>query len=177
MSHVLPPSFKPVLKQPADLLQDRSDMGCTTFLNIRVLNSAISQLVLQQCCKTRCMFFVACFTVPLRPSDLVRVKTDSYTKEALRKHDSVQLFIAIVFICCSILDNVIVVKCMKKIWPNCYISSYHLTWLDVPNTRHNRYLIQSTSWFNFDLFCRISRKQLCISSRIMPSDWLLCLLS
>ena len=43
------------------------------------------------------MSFVACFTVALRASDLVRVKTDSYTKEALRKHDSVQLFIAIVF--------------------------------------------------------------------------------
>ena len=70
------------------------------------------------------MFFVACFTVTLRASDLVRVKTDSYTKEALRKHDSVQLFIAIVFFCCSILDNVIVVKCMKKISPNCRISSF-----------------------------------------------------
>ena len=72
------------------------------------------------------MFFVACFAVTLRASDLVRVKTDSYTKEALRKHDSVQLFIAIVFICCSILDNVIVVKGMKKISPNCHISSYTL---------------------------------------------------
>ena len=116
-------------------------------------------------------FFVACFTVPLRPSDLVRVKTDSSTKEALRTRDSVQLFIAIVFIWCSILDNVIVVKCMKKTWLNCYISSYHLTWLVLPNTPHKRYLIQSTSWFNFDLFCRTSRKQLCISSRInMQSD-------
>ena len=63
MSHVLPPSFKPVLKQPADLLQDRSDMGCTTFLNIRVLNSAISQLVLQQCCS---------FLLPVLPYHYVR---------------------------------------------------------------------------------------------------------
>jgi len=28
MLRVLPPSFKPVLKQPADLLQDRSVVGC-----------------------------------------------------------------------------------------------------------------------------------------------------
>jgi len=65
----------------------------------------------------------------------------------------------------------------EEISPNCYISSYHLTWLVLPNTRLKRYLIHSMSWFNFDLFCRTSRKQLCISWRIMQSDWLLCLLS
>ena len=63
MSRVLQPSFKPVLKQPADLLQDRSDVGCKTLLNFRVLNSAISQLVLQQFCN---------FLLPVLPYHYVR---------------------------------------------------------------------------------------------------------
>ena len=53
---VLPPMFKPFQEQP-DLLQDRFDVGGKTR------NIAI-QLVLQQCCKTSCTFFVARFSVP-----------------------------------------------------------------------------------------------------------------
>jgi len=46
-----------ILKQP-DLLQDRFDVaGKTRHIAI--------QLVLQQCCKTSCKFFVARFFVPL----------------------------------------------------------------------------------------------------------------
>ena len=54
--HVLPPNVQ-TCQQP-DFLQNRFDVGGKTR------NIAI-QLVLQRCCQTSCMFFVARFTVPL----------------------------------------------------------------------------------------------------------------
>ena len=44
--------------QQPDLVQDRSDEGGKK-------RNVVFQLVLQQCCKANCMFFVACFPVPL----------------------------------------------------------------------------------------------------------------
>ena len=44
--------------QQPDLMQDRFDEGGKT-------RNVAWQLVLQQCCETRCMFFVAHFPVPL----------------------------------------------------------------------------------------------------------------
>ena len=56
MLRVLPLTFKPVKNQ----------ICCKTGLNVggKTRNIAI-QLVLQQCCKTSCTFFVARFSVPL----------------------------------------------------------------------------------------------------------------
>ena len=48
-----------LLRVLPDLLQDRFDLGGKTH------NIAI-QLILQQCCKTSCTFFVARFSVPKR---------------------------------------------------------------------------------------------------------------
>ena len=57
MLRVLQPSFKPVV----------NDLICrkTGLVWVATRNNAI-QLVLQQCCKTSCMFFVALFTIYLK---------------------------------------------------------------------------------------------------------------
>ena len=93
MSRVLPPTaFKPILKQPTDLLQDRSDVGCKTLLTIGPSTALLVNLFYSNVARQ-----VECFLLPVLASDPVRVKTDCLTKEALGKHGSVQLFIAIVF--------------------------------------------------------------------------------
>ena len=64
MLRVLPPTFKPVLQQ----------IRLLTGLNVggKTRNNAI-QLVLQQCCRKSCTFFVARFSVPLIKSEVFSV--------------------------------------------------------------------------------------------------------
>ena len=72
MSRVLrPTAFKPILKQPTDLLSDRSDAGCKTLLTtspstVLLVNVFYSNVARQ----------VECFLLPVLASDPVRVKTD-----------------------------------------------------------------------------------------------------
>ena len=71
MSRVLPPSFKPVLNQPADLLQDRSVVGCKTLLNAGPSSALLVNLFYSNVARQ-----VECFLLPVLASDPVRVKTD-----------------------------------------------------------------------------------------------------
>ena len=60
MSRVLPPSFKPVLNQPADLLQDRSVVGCKTLLNAGPSSALLVNLFYSDVAKQ-----VWCFLLPV----------------------------------------------------------------------------------------------------------------
>ena len=72
MSRVVPPTaFKPILKQPTDLLQDRSDVGCKTLLTIGPSTALLVNLFYSNVARQ-----VKCFLLPVLASDPVRVKTD-----------------------------------------------------------------------------------------------------
>ena len=72
MSRVLPPTaFKPILKQPTDLLQDRSDVGCKTLLTTGPSTALLVNLFYSNVARR-----VECFLLPVLASDPVRVKTD-----------------------------------------------------------------------------------------------------
>ena len=81
MLRVLPPTFKPVLQQ----------IRLLTGLNVggKTRNNAI-QLVLQQCCKKSCTFFVARFSVPLIKSEVFSVHTKKKKKLITNRHNKLQ---------------------------------------------------------------------------------------